>query len=165
MNKIEKKVSILGIKKSFFVHPSLDARDTLEAKFNSTLYGFEIDGVEYLIEDSYSLNPNNGFANSHNVFVQLSENQWGSASARLYKWEFDFLVNGHDLVNSRNYYADQSKSFGEGRFLTSKEFETELENWRKKDESGETENMVDYFKNLVVPVVLDENGEWNPKTD
>ncbi|HHJ3081409.1 TPA: hypothetical protein ACPVZG_005306 [Vibrio parahaemolyticus] len=163
MNKVQNKVSLLSIEKILFVHPSLDSREALEEKCKLTLYGFEIEGVEYLIADSYSTIRIAGSECGHKVFVQLSENQWGETSIYLHEWEYDFLVKGHDVVNSYNYHADKAKFSGISRYLTEKELERELDTWREKDESGETDNMVDFIKSAFSPVTLDENGEWQPK--
>ncbi|ELP5902732.1 hypothetical protein QTV49_004776 [Vibrio vulnificus] len=163
MNKIQKKVSLLSIEKILFVHPSLDSREILEEKCKLTLYSFVIEGVEYLIADPYSTMRIAGSERGHKIFVQLSENQWGETSIYLYGWEFDFLVSGYDVVNSHNYHADKAKFSGVSRYLTDKELGRELDIWRKRDESGESNNMVDFIKSVFTPVTLDADGEWQPK--
>ncbi len=156
LNPIQLKVASLTVDKTYFIHPGLDARDFLEAKFEENLFGFELAGIEYLISDSHGGNDVTG-NHLHKIFIN-NGNSWLSSTIFLTDWEWSYLVRGYEVVNSENYHAFVTRTSGKPeKYRSEKQVEEDLKDWESK---GSAE-MVEYIKDYYVPVRLTKDGVWD----
>lgn len=90
LTPIEQKVATFNVKNTIYIHPSQDAREVLEKRYEETLYGFSILGAEYLMSDlKMHGSEQKDLCGSENIVDLLvnNGNVWLSTSLFLTQWE------------------------------------------------------------------------------
>ncbi len=160
LNPIEQKVATFNVKDTIYIHPSQDAREVLEKRYEETLYGFTISGAEYLISDlkMHGSDQKDLYGSEHIVHLFVNNgNVWISTSLSLTQWEWTYLVHGFRFVNTECYYAFCLRAGGQVEYYcTERQMNEVIEQWANSDKP----EMVDFIKSAFMPVLLSAEGVW-----
>lgn len=160
LTPIEQKVATFNVKNTIYIHPSQDAREVLEKRYEETLYGFSILGAEYLISD-LKMNGSDqkdlcGSEHIVDLFVN-NGNVWLSTSLFLTHWEWTYLVHSFKIVNAEQYHAFCLRAGGQVEYYcTERQMHEVIEQWAHSDKP----EMVDYMKSAFKPVLMSPEGVW-----
>lgn len=162
LNAIQLKVAALKIEDSFFLHPLVDAVEFLESKIKGeSFYSFSLGGVEYFVSSLQD----SKYAGDHNLYyVYVRDGNMLHQSKEFLKgWEWQFLVNGVDVLNAANYFEVK---FGrcDVEYLTERELESEIQSWKEKVLAGEVNSgMATYIQECSSPVKALPDGTWTSR--
>lgn len=162
LNDIQKKVALVKVSSSHFIHPLLEVEEQAESILGTeSVYSFAIGDIEYFITAELD-EPYLGYRNLFNLLIK-DGNMLHQCQVSLHLWEWKYLVRGASAVNWENHFEDTSGLTDEKRYCTEQQLMEELQYWREKgEEDPDKASMVEYTRKKWVPVNLLEDGTWAP---
>ncbi|PSV00303.1 hypothetical protein [Photobacterium kishitanii] len=159
INNIQKLLASLPVKSSVFIHPALKIVDELKAIHNrKTFIPFEILGVDYFIEELKSTvdideqTPYSIYMRDGNI---IHESQ-----TYLFEWQWQYLVNGADIVNSDEYYV-VSGIGNKKKYISAHTREKLIRIKRKEAEKNQNfDGLRVYLEEHSMPVNILSDGTW-----